>query len=152
MSCAYCQRVGLAASPFSSSAIGLVGTRRAVGRVHRQEDRAEPVRDVEVRIERGRQVEQRLEQLEPPVDARRLAVAAVVLDRANPVHVGGQRIERQEERGRPTRPDRRCSSRSVDDGQWPRRLACAQDGRGARDTERRAASAPTTSEPRGAIT
>jgi hypothetical protein len=73
----------------------LVRTPRAPRVGFAQEDRAEPVRDREVRIERRRDVEQRVQQLVPP----RLVgetIAAVVLQRADPVDIGGQRVERED--------------------------------------------------------
>ena len=76
------QRHGLIRAP------GSAGIRLA------QENCAEPVRDIEVGVEGGRDVEQRVEQL---VLGRRFRtrqpVAPVVLNRADPVDVSGQRIE-----------------------------------------------------------
>ena len=61
MSCMYSHLSGRARNPFSSSAIARSG-RPGRRDTARREDRAEPVGDVEARIERGREVEQRVEQ------------------------------------------------------------------------------------------
>ena len=65
MSCGSCQRVGIGRQSLLEQRDRLVGPARPVRRRHRQEDRAEPIGDDEVRIERRRQIEQRLEQFEP---------------------------------------------------------------------------------------
>ena len=71
----------------------LVGPSRPVGRLDREQDRAVPVGDVEMRIEGGRQIEQRVQQLEPACGPRRSAIGAEVLDRPDPIQVGGERVE-----------------------------------------------------------
>ena len=57
-----------------------------------QEDGPEVIRDIETRIERGREVEERIQQLVLFAWIRRQLRAAVVLHRSNPVDVGQQRI------------------------------------------------------------
>ena len=56
-----------------------------------QEDRAKPIGDIEVRIQRRREIEKRVEKLEMTIALGELARAAEVLKRANPVDVGEQR-------------------------------------------------------------
>ena len=81
MSYAYCQRSGDRGESLLEQRDRLIRASRPVRRRHRQEDRAEPIRDVEMRVERRREIEQRLEQLEAAGRARGSAVAAEVLDR-----------------------------------------------------------------------
>ncbi len=64
-----------------------------------QEDRAESIPDGETRVERRRQVEQRIQQVVPALAAGLLALDSVVLKRADPVHIREQRVIR--ERGLP---------------------------------------------------
>jgi hypothetical protein len=79
---------------FAQERHGLVGTSGPAGIALAQEDRPEPVRDVEVRIQRRGEVQQRVEQLVlRPGNRAGQPIAAIMLERADPVDVGGQRIE-----------------------------------------------------------
>ena len=75
----------------------LIGTPRSAGIGLGEEDRAEPVREIEARVERRDQIEQRVKEV--VVRRRRglQALAAVVHDRPHPVEVGehGVVAERQ---------------------------------------------------------
>ncbi len=75
---------------------GLIGAAGTAGRLLGQEDRAEPVRDVEARIERGGQVEKRVQVLEPLGSVVPQPRRAEVLERAHPVQVGRQRVEAED--------------------------------------------------------
>ena len=81
--------------PFCSSCIGLVGAPGPVREVPRLRKIA-PNRYAMLKygIERGREIEQRIQQLVAPLSRRSSQpIAAVVLNRADPVDVRGQRVE-----------------------------------------------------------
>src|SRR5215813_1961785 len=70
---------------------GEIRATRTVGERFAQEDRAEPVRNAEIRIERRREVEQRVQQrVRAGVLGWRETLLAEVLERPDPVEVGGQ--------------------------------------------------------------
>ena len=64
-----------------------IGTARTAGIRFGQEDGAEAIRHVEVRIERRGEIEKRIEQFVPLRRVLMEPVVAVVLQRAHPVHV-----------------------------------------------------------------
>ena len=96
----------------------LIGTAGPAGRRFAQEDRAEPVRDGEVRIERGRQIEQRMQQLvlagvhRAPGDRRRSAGSR-----------GSSRRRRPARRTRAPCASRRCLNACRAAARWRARLA-----------------------------
>ncbi len=61
MSCANCHRSGCAAESLAQQRNRQVGPPGSVRRALGQEDRAEPVGDVEAWVERRRQIEERIE-------------------------------------------------------------------------------------------
>ena len=71
----------------------LIGVAGSVGIALREQDRAEPVRDVETRIQRRRDVEQRIQEIVVLVLVLGQLGAAVELDGANPVDIGPQVVE-----------------------------------------------------------
>ena len=93
MSWKYCHFSGCAAIALLEERDRLVRTAWPAGRRFAQEDRAEPVGDREERIQRRRQIEQRLKQLVLPAPIASEPIAAVVLNGPNPVDVRGQRVE-----------------------------------------------------------
>src|SRR5947208_2678551 len=89
--------VRLGGSPLLEQRDGLVGAAGPAGRLLAEEDGAEAVCDGEVRIEGGGQIEERLQQLIASAAVAREAIAAVMLDRADPIHVGGDGAELERE-------------------------------------------------------
>jgi hypothetical protein len=73
---------------------GLIGAARTAGVPFAQKNCPEPVRNIEVGIERRSQIQERVQQ---PVFFRRSRsrqpVAAVMLNRTDPVHISRERIE-----------------------------------------------------------
>src|SRR5215471_9244962 len=116
---------------------GLIGTSRSVRITLGQEDGAEPVRDVEPRIKRGADIEERIQQVERDgrigsqcggwrqesrtLPLRLLCVCAVVLQRANPVHVGDKRTMREHETAGGASVQVECFL--IANGQWIPRVA-----------------------------
>ena len=127
MSSMYSHLSGRSRNPFSSRAIARSGRSGAARVGLGEKDRAEPVGDVEPRIERRRDVEQRIQQRVGVGAARPSAAdrvrhragrvepllgAAVVLNRADPVEIRG---ERRVGAGEPAQrvPERKYSDSSV---------------------------------------
>jgi hypothetical protein len=75
----------------------LVRPARPIGWREREEDRAESICDEKVGVEGGRDVQERLEQFEPACAVAVLVVAPVVLDRADPIDIRHETVERQGE-------------------------------------------------------
>jgi hypothetical protein len=87
--------VGHRGEPFAQQRDRLVGAAGTARISLAQENRSEPVGDVEVRIERRRDVEQRIQQVVLASSGHRSLQPgpAVVLNRADPVDVGCQAVE-----------------------------------------------------------
>ncbi len=153
MSCQYCHLSGDVLEALLEERDRLIGSPGPVRICFGQEDRPEPVRDVEARIERRRDVEQRIQQIERDrrlggqrrrrLERRRcqtlgtLRVLAEVLNRANPVQIRRQRPMREDTtRPWPAATDRAFLRRwsSADSA---RRAASAADRHGDRARERR---------------
>ena len=83
-------------TPLSSTATPSRGRPAPTGRRLAQEDRPVAVGDLEPRVERRRDVDEGLQQLEALV-AREEPLAPEVLDGAQPVDVGGERLEAREQ-------------------------------------------------------
>ena len=95
MSWKYCQRSGCGRDALLEQADGEIGAAGSARGRLRQEDGAETVGDDEARIQRRREVQERIEVLERPRPGRAQPGRAEVLDGAHPVEVRGEHVERQ---------------------------------------------------------
>ena len=104
----YCHFVRLRGQPLLQQRDRQVGPAGPARIRLAEEDRAEPVGDAEVRIQRRRQIEQRIQQrVGADVLGRRQALLAEMLQRADPVDVGGERVVVERRRAWPTAGERR---------------------------------------------
>ena len=84
--------------PLPQQRLGEIGTPRTTRLRLTEEDGAEAIRDVEIRVQRRRQVEQRVKDPVVPIaGGARQPLAAIVLDAADPVEIGRERVETQDE-------------------------------------------------------
>ncbi len=89
--------LGLRTQCFLEERDGEIGTARAARRRFGQEDRPEQIRHTKVRVERGGEIEQRVQQVVSGAGIGREPRAAVVLHGANPVEIGEERVVRERE-------------------------------------------------------
>ncbi len=84
-------RLGLQA--LRQKRFGLIGTSWSAWKRLAQKNGAEPIGNREVRVERGREIEERIQQCVVPRPVLDEPLTAVDLKRPDPIHVGRQRVE-----------------------------------------------------------